>query len=155
MLTSLRTCRNVLSKSLKGRFRAPITVRSMSETSSLFSPTDEHQSLRNMVRSFVEAEVEPQALEFNKHEKFNVEIFRKLGELGLLGITVDPQYGGSGMDAVAAVIVHGTNMAVLYLTNPLELVCLSQVIHSRHTQAVETKIIIITDPITIKLYEQY
>ena len=83
------------------------TIRSMSTSTSLFNPTHEHQSLRDMVRSFVEAEVEPQALEYNKHEKFNIELFRKLGDLGLLGITVDPQYGGSGMDAAAAVIVHG------------------------------------------------
>lgn len=74
---------------------------------SLFNPTDEHQSLRNMVRNFVEKKVDPQATEYNKHEKFNVDLFRELGELGLLGITVDTQYGGSGMDAIAAVIVHG------------------------------------------------
>jgi isovaleryl-CoA dehydrogenase len=72
----------------------------------LFNPTEEHQSLREMVRSFVEAEVDPQALEYNREEKFNHELFKKLGSLGLLGITVDPQYGGSGMDAVAAVIAH-------------------------------------------------
>jgi alkylation response protein AidB-like acyl-CoA dehydrogenase len=78
-----------------------------SSSTSLFSPTEEHQALRDMVRSFVEAEVEPQAMEFNKHEKFNIDLFRKLGDLGLLGITVESQYGGSEMDAVAAVIVHG------------------------------------------------
>ena len=89
------------------RHRTPISVRAMSESTSLFNPTNEHKALRDMVRSFVETEVEPQALEYNKLEKFNIELFRKLGELGLLGITVDPEYGGSGMDAVAAVIVHG------------------------------------------------
>ena len=73
----------------------------------LFNPTDEHQSLREMVRTFVESEVDPQALEYNRLEKFNVKLFKKLGDLGLLGITVEPEYGGSGMDAVAAVIVHG------------------------------------------------
>jgi alkylation response protein AidB-like acyl-CoA dehydrogenase len=73
----------------------------------LFNPTDEHTSLREMIRGFVEAEVDPQALEFNRLEKFNIDLFKKLGSLGLLGITVDPQYGGSGMDAVAAVIAHG------------------------------------------------
>lgn len=62
--------------------------------------------MREMVRSFVEAEVEPQANEFNKAERMNVKLFRKLGELGLLGVTVPEQYGGSGMDAAAAVIVH-------------------------------------------------
>ena len=77
-----------------------------SSSSSLFDPTPEHRLLRETVRRFVETEVEPQANEYNKHERFNVALFRKLGELGLLGITADAEYGGSGMDAVAAVIVH-------------------------------------------------
>lgn len=72
----------------------------------VFNPTEEHKSLREMLRAFVESEVDPQALEYNRQEKFNHELFKKLGGLGLLGITVDPQYGGSGMDAVAAVIAH-------------------------------------------------
>jgi len=73
---------------------------------SIFSPTEEHQALREMVRSFTEAEVEPQALKFNREERMNLPLFRKLGELGLLGVTVPEAYGGSGMDATAAVIVH-------------------------------------------------
>lgn len=59
-----------------------------------------------MVRSFSEAEIEPQALEYNREEKFNHALFKKCGELGLLGLTVDPEYGGSGMDAVAVAAVH-------------------------------------------------
>jgi len=59
-----------------------------------------------MLRSFVEAEVDPQALEYNRAEKFNLPLFRKLGDLGLLGITAPTEFGGSGMDAVAAVIAH-------------------------------------------------
>lgn len=82
---------------------------------SIFNPTEEHQALREMLRSFVETEVDPQALEHNRAEKFNVELFRKLGGLGLLGITVDPQYGGSGMDATAAVIAHGLTFTLLSL----------------------------------------
>lgn len=39
-------------------------------------------------------------------EKFNADVFRRLGELGLLGVTVPPEYGGSGMDASAACIIH-------------------------------------------------
>lgn len=89
--------------------RAPL-VRARSASSafqaSIFSPTEEHQALREMVRSFTEAEVEPQALRFNKEERMNLPLFRKLGELGLLGVTVPEAYGGSGMDATAAVIVH-------------------------------------------------
>ncbi len=72
----------------------------------LFNPTQEHSMLREMVRGFVAAEVEPQALEHDRKEKFNLPLFRKLGELGLLGITVPEAYGGSGQDALAAVIAH-------------------------------------------------
>jgi isovaleryl-CoA dehydrogenase len=72
----------------------------------LLNPTDEHKMLRDMVKSFVEAEVEPQAHEFDRNEKFNLPLFKKLSALGLLGITVPEQYGGSGLDAVAVVIAH-------------------------------------------------
>lgn len=72
----------------------------------LFNPSEEHKMLRETVRGFVESEVEPQALEFDRKERFNLPLFRKLGELGLLGITVPDTYGGSGMDATSAVIVH-------------------------------------------------
>ncbi len=72
----------------------------------LFNPTEEHKMLRKMVREFAETEVEPQAHEFDRKEQFNLALFRKLGDLGLLGITVPEAYGGSGMDAVAAVIAH-------------------------------------------------
>jgi len=72
----------------------------------LFNPTAEHAALREMVRQFTENEVDPQALEHDAKEKFNIDLFRQLGELGLHGITVSPEYGGSGMDAAAAVIVH-------------------------------------------------
>ncbi len=72
----------------------------------LFNPSEEHLMLRNTVRALVEREIEPQAHQFDREERFNLPLFRKLGELGLLGLTVDPQYGGAGMDAVGAVIVH-------------------------------------------------
>lgn len=72
----------------------------------LYNPTEEHGMLRETVRGFVQSEVEPQAAESDRKEFFNLNLFRKLGELGLLGITVEEQYGGSGMDAVSAVIAH-------------------------------------------------
>ncbi len=72
----------------------------------LFNPTDEHKMLRETVRAFTASEIEPQAHEFDRKEKFNLPLFRKLGELGLLGITVPEAFGGSGMDALSAVIVH-------------------------------------------------
>ncbi len=72
----------------------------------LFNPTSEHGMLRETVQSFVRSEVEPQAHEYDRKEEFNLPLFRKLGELGLLGVTVKEEYGGAGMDAVAATIVH-------------------------------------------------
>jgi isovaleryl-CoA dehydrogenase len=74
--------------------------------SDLFDPTDEHRALREMVRSFTLREIEPQAAAHDREERFNVALFRKLGPLGLLGITVEERFGGAGMDAVAAVIAH-------------------------------------------------
>ncbi len=72
----------------------------------LYNPTEEHEMLRRMVRDFVQREVEPQAAECDRSETFNLPLFRRLGELGLLGITVGADHGGAGMDAVAAVIAH-------------------------------------------------
>ena len=72
----------------------------------LFNPTEEHQMLRQTVREFVEKEVEGQAAEYDRKEQFNLPLFRKLGDLGLLGITVDEKFGGSAMDAISAVIAH-------------------------------------------------
>lgn len=73
---------------------------------SLINPTSEHAMLREMLKSFVKSEVEPQAHEFDRKEQFNLPLFKKLGELGLLGITVSDKYGGAGLDATAAVIAH-------------------------------------------------
>ena len=70
------------------------------------NPSEEHQMLREMIRDFTHEFVEPQAHEFDKKEQFNLDLFRQLGELGLLGITVPEEYGGSGLDAVAATIAH-------------------------------------------------
>ena len=72
----------------------------------LANPSEEHQMLREMIRDFVQEFVEPQAHEYDKKEQFNIGLFRELGELGLLGITVPEEYGGAGLDAVAATIAH-------------------------------------------------
>ncbi len=72
----------------------------------LFAPTEEHQMLREMVSDFTSSEVEPQAAEFDEKAKLNEPLFRQLGDLGLLGITIPEEHGGAGMDSVAAVIAH-------------------------------------------------
>ena len=81
-------------------------------TASLFDPSQEHVLLRQTVRDFAREQVEPQALESDRQERFNLDLFRQLGDLGLLGISVPERYGGAGMDAVAAVIVHEELSAV-------------------------------------------
>ena len=70
------------------------------------NPTEESVMLRAMVRDFVNESVEPQAHEHDKHERFNIELLKSMGEMGLLGITASEEYGGAGLDAIAAVIVH-------------------------------------------------
>jgi isovaleryl-CoA dehydrogenase len=62
--------------------------------------------LAQTVAAFVAAEVEPQADTYNRDEKFNLGLFRRAGELGLLGLTVGEDDGGAGLDATASVIVH-------------------------------------------------
>ncbi|MFO0759904.1 MAG: acyl-CoA dehydrogenase family protein [Byssovorax sp.] len=72
----------------------------------LQNPTDEHRMLREMVRDFTRELVEPQAEEHDQKASLNVDLLRRAGELGLLGITIPAEHGGAGMDAVGAVIVH-------------------------------------------------
>ncbi len=72
----------------------------------LFNPTPEHKALRETMRSFVEKEVDPQAHEYDREEKFNMSLFKKLGKLGILGVTVEERFGGSEMDPLSAVIIH-------------------------------------------------
>jgi len=71
----------------------------------LFAPTDEHALLAETLDAFVRREVEPQAAAHDRDETFNRALFRRAGELGLLGVTLPEEYGGAGLDAVAAVQV--------------------------------------------------
>ncbi|PTX64363.1 alkylation response protein AidB-like acyl-CoA dehydrogenase [Melghirimyces profundicolus] len=66
-----------------------------------FELTKEQQMVRNMVRDFAENEVKPKADHVDRTGEFPVETFRKMGELGLLGIPFSEKYGGSGGDTVS------------------------------------------------------
>ena len=103
-------CRSLCKRIVVGRCLATSSTATKSKTFSMFNPSEEHQALRQMLRNFVETEVDPQAKEFNKAEKFNMPLYKRLGELGLLGVTVPVEYGGSGMDATAG-------MYTLYIGN--------------------------------------
>ncbi|APC49777.1 acyl-CoA dehydrogenase [Virgibacillus halodenitrificans] len=69
-----------------------------------FQLTDEQEMLRKMVRDFATKEVEPTAAERDEEERFDREIFDKMGELGLTGIPWPEEYGGIGADYVSYVI---------------------------------------------------
>jgi citronellyl-CoA dehydrogenase len=58
----------------------------------------EHQAFRATVRKVVQTELAPRAREFDELGRPDKAIFRRLGELGLLGIRYDPKYGGQGLD---------------------------------------------------------
>jgi len=64
-----------------------------------FSP--EHVALRETVRSFVEKEVRPHARRWDEEASFPAETVTKLGELGIMGVMVPEEYGGSGMDTIS------------------------------------------------------
>jgi isovaleryl-CoA dehydrogenase len=66
---------------------------------------DTHRALQESVRRFAQSELGPKAAELDEKQGFNLPAIKKMGELGLLGITADPKWGGSGMDAIAATLV--------------------------------------------------
>jgi len=67
--------------------------------------TEEQQMLRQTVREFVEAEVKPLARHHDESGEFPRELFRKAAELGLTGVAIPEQYGGSGFDHLSYTIV--------------------------------------------------
>jgi short-chain 2-methylacyl-CoA dehydrogenase len=91
-----------------------------------FDLSSEHELLRNTIREFAEQEIAPRSFNLNKTEAFDVELTHKMGDLGLFGITVSPDYGGQGMDTMAYVIaveeisrVDGSQAATVTAENTL------------------------------------
>jgi len=66
--------------------------------------SDEHRMLQDTVRQFAKSDLAPKIEKLDHEEGFNRESFYKMGELGLLGIIVPEEDGGTGLDAVAATI---------------------------------------------------
>ena len=67
--------------------------------------TEEEKELQQVCRRFAKNELAPYAVEHDEKETFNIKAFRKMGELGLLGITADEEYGGAALGCTAAAIV--------------------------------------------------
>jgi alkylation response protein AidB-like acyl-CoA dehydrogenase len=66
-----------------------------------FDLTEEHRMIRDMVRDFARAEVLPTAAERDRTGQFPAEILAKMGELGLMGMSVPSEYGGAGVDTIS------------------------------------------------------
>ena len=70
-----------------------------------FSLTEEHIMIRDAARDFAQTELLPGVIERDEAQHFPQELVKKMGDLGFLGIMVDPKYGGSGMDAISYVLI--------------------------------------------------
>ncbi|MEO0581222.1 MAG: acyl-CoA dehydrogenase [Bacteroidota bacterium] len=69
-----------------------------------FELTEEHKLIRQMARDFAEKELKPGVIERDEKQSFPDDLVRKMGEQGFMGMMVDPEYGGGGMDTVSYVL---------------------------------------------------
>ncbi|HTA27677.1 MAG TPA: acyl-CoA dehydrogenase [Bacteroidia bacterium] len=69
-----------------------------------FQLSEEHLMIQKAARDFANDVLKPGVIERDEHQKFPVEEMKQLGELGFLGMMVNPKYGGGGMDAISYVL---------------------------------------------------
>ena len=69
-----------------------------------FNLTEEHVMIRDAARDFAKTELLPGVIERDENQTFPAEQIKKLGELGFMGMMVDPKYGGAGMDTISYVL---------------------------------------------------
>ena len=69
-----------------------------------FKLTEEHQAVREAAKNFAESECKSGVIERDTHQKVGLDQLKMLGELGFMGMMVDPKYGGSGMDTLSYVL---------------------------------------------------
>ena len=97
-----------------------------------FCATPEHEMFRETVRKFAEEELLPRAREFDEMGRIDKTLFKKMGDLGMLGLRYDPKWGGSGLDWSFTVVMFeelgrcgnagvgmGILLAVLALKTPI------------------------------------
>ena len=69
-----------------------------------FNLTEEHKSVRDAARDFAQKELLPGVIERDKNAEFPAKQIEMMGDLGFMGMMVDPKYGGSGMDTISYVL---------------------------------------------------
>jgi alkylation response protein AidB-like acyl-CoA dehydrogenase len=69
-----------------------------------FELSEEHLMIQRAARDFAQNELKPGVIERDENQTFPAEQIKKLGELGFLGMMVDPKYNGSGMDTISYVL---------------------------------------------------
>lgn len=65
---------------------------------------EQHHLIRKSVRDFAEREIKPIALELDEKQEFSLDLTNKMGEMGLFGMVVSPEYGGQGLDYISYII---------------------------------------------------
>jgi isovaleryl-CoA dehydrogenase len=91
----------------------------------VFFWTEEQELLRESVASFARSELTPAAAGLDESEGWSDSTFRKMGELGLFGVTANEKYGGSGLGCVEATLViekiaeHCASTALSYLAHTI------------------------------------
>lgn len=69
-----------------------------------FELSEEHLMIQKAARDFAQNELKPGVIERDEHQKFPTDQIKMMGELGFLGMMVDPKYGGGGMDTISYVL---------------------------------------------------
>ena len=62
-----------------------------------FEKSENQKMIEQMVRDFAEKEIRPNIMKWDESQEFPVPLFKKLGELGLMGVLVPEEFGGSGL----------------------------------------------------------
>ena len=70
-----------------------------------FELSEEHLDVRDIARNFTEKKLKPRAEEFDAESKMDMALLKEMGDLGLMGITLPEEYGGTGLDMMSYVIV--------------------------------------------------
>ncbi|MGZ3241505.1 MAG: acyl-CoA dehydrogenase family protein, partial [Burkholderiaceae bacterium] len=69
-----------------------------------FDHGDDIAALRAAVQQFAQAEIAPRAAEIDRSDQFPMDVWKKMGDLGILGITVEEEYGGAAMSYLAHIV---------------------------------------------------